>query len=265
MLRFRTVEDEKRYLALMTEVYLRLGTSGISPIVVSEILRNIAKIEAFAFYEGVRQGVVAGVVNERLDVNEPSALDLHRALYGSADTPLTIKEQEHARSADLDDLVKVFSDQPAEFAPLTLQEAIQKYGANLEPSLPQSVGVDRGQIRISEDFDRPMKLVDDDEDILKQLENMANEWDTDQSTESPESLDDIRDELKRLLAGGWMPKDYPEVVLMLHRVLHRDAVFIDLQLGSAVGRNVLAQVGLLNLPFTPMDGSDVDIKFVEAP
>lgn len=262
MLRFRTVEDEKRYLALVTEVYLRLGTSGISPKVVSEILRNIAKIETFAFYEGIRQGVAAGVL--KLVQGEPTALDLHRALYGSVDTPLSAKEKEHVLT-DLD-LHKVFENTPAEFAPLTLQEAIQTYGPTLEPA----IGSDRGKIEIAKDFDAPLRLEEDHDSLFENLDIDLKQFIesteiSNDSIESPEFLDRIRDELKTMLDSGWQPKDYPDVIVALQRVMQTDAVILDLQLGSKQGRTILEQVGLFGLPLIPMDGSEVDIRFVEHP
>ena len=265
MLRFRTVQDEKRYLTLMTEVYLRLGQSGISPTVVSEILRNLGKIEAFVFHEGVRQGVIAGIL-QQAESADPSAQDLHFSLYGSAETPLTRCEESYRTEH------KIFDETPVRFAPLTLQEAIQEYGTDLQPAALRSADIDEA---FTPEVDKEIEdMFNGDDDArdhvlelsgvsLEELEKMLAPKEQDETHQAPESLDRMRDELQRLLKSGWKPKDYPEVVLALQASMHADAVFIDLQLGSEQGRAVLAQVGLMQLPLIPMDDG-AEIKFLES-
>lgn len=248
MLKFRTVEDEKRYMALVTEVYLRLGSSGIPPMVVSEILRNLAKIETFAFTEGVRQGVIAGV----LRLEETSAQNMHFAVYGRAETPLSRCEEQWKNN------LQIFDVAPMRFAPLTLHEAMEMYGPGLEPA---------ALIECKSEKVLDVPTVDDEElqELRKMFEQEHSKLKEDQQA-APDTIDRMRDELKRMLDSGWRPKDYPEIVLALHVSMQMDPVFVDLQLGSEMGRTILMQVGLFDLPLVPkFDGADLDVKFLENP
>jgi hypothetical protein len=65
--------------------------------------------------------------------------------------------------------------------------------------------------------------------------------------ESPDFLDLARDAIQTLKRGGWDPKTWQDLVLGLHRQMHVDAGFLDLQLTTHVGRAVLDQCDLAGL------------------
>lgn len=134
-IQFRTEADERRYLALRTEIVARLMQCPIE--VAHEILRNIGKLEAFVFAEGVRQGTVATLLT-LADSQGDTPLGVHARVYAGASTPLTRAERGflEGRGADADALLAnpIFDATPTRFAPTTLAEAIAEYGPALVPS-----------------------------------------------------------------------------------------------------------------------------------
>jgi len=124
MIPFRTVEDESRYVALTTEIYLRLAATlgRHDPVAVSEILRNLAKLEAMAYSEGIRQGVAAEAIRAASPAVPGTAMEIHRAIYADADTPLCRVEESGIAHPALEPA-------PMTFQPLTLEEARAQYPA----------------------------------------------------------------------------------------------------------------------------------------
>jgi hypothetical protein len=144
-IQFRSEADERRYLALRSEIVMRLMQCPID--IAHEILRNIGKLESFVHAEGVRQGTVAtllalgGDVATLLTMTDSSGdtpLGIHARVYAGASTPLVRAERGflEARGADADALLSnpVFDASPTKFAPTTLAEAIAEYGPTLIPT-----------------------------------------------------------------------------------------------------------------------------------
>jgi hypothetical protein len=162
LIRFRLVEDERRYIALRTELYLRLSQAGAPVAVVADVLRNLGKIESFAYSEGIRQGAVAAMVAPA----GKAALDLHYEVYGHADTPLREVEKKLGCTGTLG----VFEEMPLEFAPLTLGEAkkyyTEKQAVEVGVLAAEVEGLLAAGEKVRADLRREMKLdVLDDEEI----------------------------------------------------------------------------------------------------
>jgi hypothetical protein len=286
-IQFRSEADERRYLALRSEVVMRLMQCPID--IAHEILRNIGKLEAFVHAEGVRQGTVATLLT-LTDGSGDTPLGIHARVYAGASTPLVRAERGflEARGADADALLSnpVFDASPTKFAPTTLAEAIAEYGPTLiptetpkraraaaaptpEPDVLSDAAFAEGTLtdeQIDDLFgvDAPIAMVDHDQ-VLQAIESgdidqaeallsgkgtmpfAAPEQD-DIPPESPDALDRIRDQLHALLRGGeWKPTAWGEVIYQLHVTMGWDASFLDLQLSGPMGMTVLAQVGLLNI------------------
>lgn len=127
MIRFRHADDEKLYLALRTEIYLRVA--ALPPKTVSEIMRNFGKLEAILHTEGLRQGLAIGEIAALLGPDGPSvlpekpALEAHAAFYGLADTPLKLVEQATLKEIDFEGSPRPWlDDKPIQFPPQTLAE-----------------------------------------------------------------------------------------------------------------------------------------------
>lgn len=263
MIRFRLIEDERRYLLLRAELYLRLSQSGVDAAVLSDVLRNLGKIESFAYAEGIRQGAVAHAGSDEQTVGF-SALDLHHAVYGHADTPLREIEKKRWGS---DATAGVFEELPLEFAPLTLTEAKRLYAAKEEKQAKVDVSAlladgERVRAEIRREFvldDAP--LPDDadrrngaEDDLLFDIidvrrpegDDMANEHLYEVS--SPDFLDRVRDELLAAQEGGATFKQWEDLIYHLHIALGIDAGALDLQLSTHEGRAILDQAGFFNFP-----------------
>lgn len=252
MIRFRLVEDERRYLALRAELYLRLSQSGADMRVVADVLRNLGKIESFAYSEGIRQGAVA----HACATSRPrSALELHRDFYGSADTPL--RETEKRKRPDGEG--GIFEEDPLEFAPLTLGEAKKHYRQSdpLDAALPdvppppRSVLAPLAEARTDHfsvstgDPDLDAELADALAPRRPDSDPMVNEHLY--AAPSPDFLDRLRDALLAARSNGAGFADWSEMVLYVQRATGCDAGAIDLQLSTEEGRTVLAQAGYFDL------------------
>lgn len=255
MIRFRLVEDERRYLVLRTELYLRLAQSGADASVLSDVLRNLGKIESFVYAEGIRQGAVAAAVCKP----GPAALDLHYEAYGNADTPLREVEKAHWGQNQADG---VFEEKPLEFAPLTLTEAKKFYSEKRSAEVELSPAQSSQQMQTSADVLTPAEQ-DEFEAIeirRPQGDDEANEHLYEVS--SPDFLDRVRDELQAVQRGGTKPATWTDLVYHLHTALSTDAGAIDLQLSTHEGRAVLDQAGFFDL--LPGESFDMAV-FLDAP
>ena len=253
MIRFRLVEDERRYLALRAELYLRLSQSGADMRVVADVLRNLGKIESFAYSEGIRQGAVA----HACATSRPrSALELHRDFYGSADTPL--RETERRKRPDGEG--GIFEEYPLEFAPLTLGEAKKHYRQSdpLDAALPDAPSAPRSAASATRTDERPdhFSVNTGDPDLDAELADaLAPRRPVSDPTvnehlyaaPSPDFIDRLRDALLAARSSGAGFADWSEMVLHLQRFTGCDAGAIDLQLSTEEGRTALAQAGYFDL------------------
>ena len=83
-MRFRLGEDERLYETLRAEIYLRLLPS-LPKTTLSEVMRNMQKLEAVAYGEGIKQGAVVAAAGHD-GVSLP--IVAHADFYGDAQTPL---------------------------------------------------------------------------------------------------------------------------------------------------------------------------------
>ncbi|HEY5657773.1 MAG TPA: hypothetical protein VIY27_08275 [Myxococcota bacterium] len=267
-MRFRRLEDEQRYHALRTELYLRIAKAlGSQPELCTEILRNLGKIEHLAFYEGVDQGAAAAVLgittagDQSVVGAESSPADLHRALYGHQDTPL----------ADVEALVweaalpetpmpPILRAERAEYAPLTLQEALDAGAAAPAVAAPQDATVahegpsdaetggalrwELERLRLDGMYDAAVA------ELGGELPDVASAADPDRDA-SPEKLDAIREALIGRTSKGWKPTEWAELVVAVMEDTQLPAYLIDQQLDTPQGEAVLSQAGLLDIAASP--------------
>ena len=261
MIRFRSSEDERRYLLLHGEMCRRITSAGLSDATACQILRNLGKIEMMLFLEGIRQGLAAGALgHEAVKANEgaqevaaPSpmpdpfafkAYQLHAMVYGSADTPLRAVEKEWLDRLGLPEnhlATSWLDDKPMRFAPMTVAEAM---GEPTAPPPVVKIHADRAPV--------PLALPADDASggwdrtNADGLDDQPFEVDRERP-ESPIFLDQVRDRLQVMTASGWKPVTWPELILRLHQEMSVDAAFLDLQLSTDFGRTVLDQCGLAGI------------------
>ena len=277
MPRFRVTEDERLYLALRTEMYLRI-VQHVPAQAVTEILRNFGKLEALVHFEGVKQGLAVATLAEAGDfagiealkgVNGLLPAEALAKIYGESDTPLAAAEKKWIdalveRDTPFSDSLQVsswMSTKPVELPPMTIKEAIAKYGPDLgvEPAQPSSASAALvaafagapnapvAPIDISDPL-AAMKQLEQSDDPLAAIRD-TQVADQDLPVESPADIERVRERLTKLLSdeGGWRPIDWSDLILKLHVEMQIDAFWLDIQLSTDVGRAMLAQVGLPNV------------------
>lgn len=252
-MRFRLGEDERLYDALRTEVYLRLLTH-VPKTALSEVMRNIQKMEAMSYGEGIKQGMAVATLSKRHDL---TPIVQHAAFYGDASTPLVRVEQAVTGAQDLVDPWAHAA--PVDFPPQTIAEALAKYGPTLEPADARAEAAPQRRkparrapiVTIDEEDEGDEEPLDEDKAadeaaIAAEIaagEQAAEERGEDRA-QSPDLLDRIRTQIKTEMKNGWEPKTWPEVIMRLMLSMQIDAAYLDLQLGGEQGRAVLDQCGL---------------------
>lgn len=260
MIRFRCREDERRFLALISEIY-RLVGANMPPEHARVVMRNLGKVQDLLLLEGVRQGVAAAAISnasiddEGRSMSDLRAFQLHARVYGAHDTPLGDVEHEWVDRLGMPDEISSnpwLDQNPMEFAPDTEQaalaeEASRRAKAEWEEWEPKRIDVGPNELP-GEPFDMDAFLASNEE-----------------SQESPEMLDRIRDCLLDMGKQGVRPRDWQDMVLRLHMQLHIDAGAIDMQLGTAMGRNVLAQTGFHDMSPGPFGTNLSEIQSIASP
>lgn len=251
-MRFRRTEDERRYRALHTELYLGIASALRSqPELCRDLLRNLAKLEHFAFYEGVEQGAAAAFVamlDEESD--DKTAADMHWDLYGRRDTPLSDAERERWPD-DPDTMPAVFFAPRATYAPMTLEEL-----RAVEAPPVSSFDPDLGSAPTVAPADPPPRLhrvVVGDDGHLRSFDGFDEDLDA-----SPATLDVIREALLERTRRGWKPSEWADVVMAAMEATQIPAWVIDQQLATPQGATVLAQAGIFELKpsdWQALDGS----------
>ena len=297
-MRFRVERDERLYGALRTELYLRCAQ--LPPVVMSEVLRNFAKLEGLIFWEGVKQGLAIAALDRMDDapvenrvvpvVSGASAARAHALVYGAADTPLSVVETKTIEALHEEPLMREaaachpwLSAEASEFAPQTLADAERMYGRGLAPGAPakmvSAVSLQTREVQgympasavplgkpISDELpEEEVRAELDDRELDDLLANADAAIEDDATPESPAFLDRVRDELRRLTAAGWKPTSWAQMIMHLHLSMQVDASYLDLQLASEGGRTVLSQVGLFDIfpglgVMVDADGSFASVK-----
>lgn len=259
-MRFRLGQDERLYETLRAEIYLRLLPS-LPKTALIEVMRNMQKLEALAYGEGIKQGMAVAASSADAEVMLP--IVAHADFYGDAQTPLVRVEEERLpkKRANHPWLTAL----PVEFPPQTIAEALAAYGPSLDPADAPRERTTKPQRRVApiatpeeDDFGLsegtplqigpPLDVRDLHEQEVIDREIAAGEQEAEARGEdraqSPDLLDRIRTQIKAEMNNGWDPKTWPDVIMHLMLSMHIDAAFLDLQLGGEQGRAVLDQCGL---------------------
>jgi hypothetical protein len=254
MIRFRTVQDERLYLALRAEMLLRISRH-LPPSLAADAFRNLGKIEALIHHEGQRQGFAAARIAEASGI---ASLPPNRVLfevYGGKDTPLVAAEESfieklpHEVSDAL--LVHAWMDgEPMEFRPQTIKEAVAAYGDDMGVSAGSDEPVVARPAKPA-----PVQPRDEPEDDDIELPGMGQSGlvpvgsvaDDEIPPDSPSFIDDVRGTVEKLQSAGWKPANWGDMVMKLHLETRIDAAFLDLQLSSDIGVAMLNQCGIYDL------------------
>lgn len=269
-MRFRNTEDEKKSVALRSEMLVAIA-SRLPPTLATAVMRDLGKLETLIFWEGVRQGLACAALNKGAemiagwgmpDLEAMRAPAVLATVYGSADTPLIDIERHHidrlGQGPEREDMLKHMwlDERPMAFAPSTYAEFM---GEKAEP--PPMIRVDApgppvpvepfadstAGKRMEEAFVTAVEAVrterepslDEIRDFLRKADDVAEP-----SPDSPEIISRTRDLLSGLLKDGWKATSWPLLILTLHRHTGMDASFLDLMLCSEQGGTMLRQLGV---------------------
>ena len=234
MIRFRFVEDEKRYLSLIAEVY-RLLASHLPAPAVQLAMRNLGKAQDMLMLDGVRQGLALAELSlldphayEQAPRNT-KAFQVHALIYGSADTPLRDMELECLDKLGLpaDTAEHAWLDnKPMRFAPTTYRAWQAE------------------QVKVQLSPQEPTHVLHEESDDAPPIPPPASDLDQDDTQERPALLDQAREVLQKLVKEGYQPGAWSEMIMRLHLIMKIDAGFLDIQMASEMGRTVLAQCGI---------------------
>jgi hypothetical protein len=244
---FRLMEDERRYFALRSEMYIRLCRSTLPAQTIHDIMRTFGKLEDMMLYEGVRQGFAAAHLAPDTGTDDADPLVAHFSLYQDASTPLTRCEDRFVVAGE--DRHPFIGREPMRFAPLTLTEAAEQYGPDLTVNPPNIVAQTSPQDSNSpkaapdtttESFDEFLDRLAAGVTI-QPLEEIAAQ---DTTPTRPDVIDRARDVLLSLTSK---PPTWQEMILLLMRELRMDAGFLDELMSSPMGMTAISQAGLLHL------------------
>jgi hypothetical protein len=238
MIRFRRREDEARYNRLLSDLY-REAAAHLPPQAMTLVMRNLGKLQDMLLLEGVRQGAAAAAVSTvsmRVDqesLEHLKAFQLHAHVYGSSDTPLVEAEAYWLQKLGAEDMRyhPWLDPEPMRFAPETIREVPETKPA-------ASAYTFRG-ISAAAECDGLAETDEEDDPVFDAEVAPAQS--------EPDLLDRARDALLSLAAAGVRPRDYQDLVLRLHLTMRVDAAWLDVQLGTAEGRAILAQAGYQDL------------------
>lgn len=243
---FRLMEDERRYFALRSEMYIRLCRSALPAQTIHDIMRTFGKLEDMMLYEGVRQGFAAAHLAPDTGTDDADPLVAHFGLYQDASTPLTRCEDRFMVAGE--DRHPFIGREPMRFAPLTLTEAAEQYGPDLTvnppnivaPVGPQEDSSPKAAPATTESFDEFLDRLVAGANIHP-LEEIATQ---DTPPLRPDVVDRARDVL---LSHTSKPSTWQEMILLLMRELRMDAGFLDDLMSSPMGMTAISQAGLLHL------------------
>jgi hypothetical protein len=272
MIRFRHADDEKRYIALRSELF-RVIASRLSPEHATAAMRDLGKLESLLFYEGTRQGfacaALAGLGTGLPAIQEMKYPQALAHVYGSADTPLAAIEQEHldrlgptARSAAAQH--PWLSDTPMRYAPSTYAEFV-----GMQEAPPPMIRVDAPGppipiVKRQQDAaPTPPALQEAAErehdvspgDVEKLIAIFESDDAMGPSIQSPEMIERARDSIAMLTKAGVKFESWVALVLRLQRETGMNAHEIDDVLGSPSGITMLTQ---MNIGVRPAPSVTVD-------
>jgi hypothetical protein len=168
---------------------------------------------------------------QELDGTEPPIAPMVSVKAAHKPTPVA-KPFDPATSPGMTDLM---------IAPESIEEALER--------LPPPEAMHGAEVTVPEPWQKGEYEPDDqdDEPDIRMPHLVRAPDDEEIQPESPDFLDRTRDAIQTLKRGGWDPKTWQDLVLGLHRHMHVDAGFLDLQLTTHVGRTVLDQCGLAGM------------------
>lgn len=266
MIRFRHIDDEKRYIALRSELF-RVIASSLSPELATAAMRDLGKLESLLFYEGTRQGFACAALADMgtglpplREMKYPQAL---AHVYGSADTPLAAIEQEHL--ARLDPIARSqatqhpwLSDSPMRYAPSTYAEFM-----GMKEAPPPMIRVDAPgppvPVKREQDAAPSPERDVSPQDVEKLIALFESDDAKDPPIQSPEMIERARDSIAMLTKSGVKFDSWAGLVLRLQRETGMSAHEIDDALGSPSGITMLTQMKVDVRPAAAVSMDDIII------
>lgn len=278
---FRHQDDEIMFGRL--KAYLIQSMQGAPTHVMTNALRVLGRIEAMAFWEGVRQGSVARAIEDRLNPElDRRPIAQHARVYNAGFTPLADTEKAYVNKflVDQQDLDAWMPDwmvaEPLVVPAMTMSEALaqpeQAFGlapvesqhrparADLMPSpFPEapSQGLDVLAALLGDEHQQMADLLRNA--TTNALVEMPLIW-TDGSSfpaEQPSFIEACRDCLQGRMGTGWRADSWKDVVFAVRDDLKADPYMIDLSLSTDVGKNMLRSIGLFEIADAILDASQI--------
>lgn len=292
---FRHVDDEILFGRLKAQLIQSL--QGAPPHMITNVLRVLGRIESVAFYEGIRQGVVARGIDEEVGPSgkeDLSPIALHALVYNGAFTPLVEAEDRYIKrvaSTAADDILfrlhgVRYAAEPLEMPPMTLAEALAAPTGTLVALAKQPRLTTTGLLVTDEDEDEALASAvkeledggtlnsyikdagdpsDDFSDVINAVDfsnvfSGATLTRTDGSTHvtQPSFIERCRDALQARMQTGWAPAGWADVVFAARDELKADAFAIDLNLSTDVGKSMLRSIGLFDIADALLDAATID-------
>jgi len=148
---FRHVDDEILFGRLKAQLIESLR--GAPTHMLANVLRVLGRIESVAFYEGVRQGVVARAIENAVlpHMEEVRPIAMHARVYAGAFTPLTTAEERYilesiGDASSVIEEIQLHGDlaaTPLEMPPMTLAEALAAPTGSLAAPTPRDAAAAR--------------------------------------------------------------------------------------------------------------------------
>lgn len=280
---FRHVDDEILFGRLKAQLVESLR--GAPTHMLANVLRVLGRIESVAFYEGVRQGVVAKAIEQEANATLilPSAVDdrpiaLHARVYNGSFTPLAPAEERYIRDCVGDDaeaLIEALQLRdgdlratPLEMPPMTLAEALAAptgsfAAAEPDPALLTTIFAKEAADAAAHEAEFPLMdepsspwLANGDHAVI---EFSALRTDgAKMAAEQPSFIERCRDALQTRMGAGWGPAGWADVVFAVRDDLKVDPFAIDLSLSTDVGKSMLRSIGLFEIADTLLGAADID-------
>lgn len=279
---FRHVDDEILFGRLKAQLIESMR--GVPTHVLTNVLRVLGRIESVAFYEGVRQGVVARTIESVVEagIYDGRPIALHAGVYNGAFTPLAPAEERYIREYLGDDAEQTIvliglrdgelRAEPLEMPPMTLAEALASPTSSLAAPAPPIAPAIAGDMPHVDDLLPPWLagLVGNDamdgnaETIVHEVIRTDGSSTTSSFAEQPSFIEQCRDVLQTRMGTGWTPADWAAIVFAIRDDLRADPFAIDLNLSSDMGKAMLRSIGLFEIADAILDQQAIDAMFRRA-
>ncbi len=252
---FRNTEDEISFGRLKASLVEAIGHRNVRNI--NNILRVVGRIEAMAFWEGVRQGFVASSLTSLLE-EKPIAhpFKAHSSVYCASFTPLSSAEEKYIKEKAGEERFEALMDafglrgelapRPMEIPPMTLDELHADLPTPEKPKTTTEMYQENAEWEAHETVSGQHQTIN-----LIRTDGSVGVDEIEQThlppIDSPSFVEICREAIQLRLDSGWSPESWSELVLELSVSVQYDPAFLDIALSSDLGRTMLQSIGLGHL------------------